>query len=106
MKYAIITESDYIIGLCQSENNMVNEVTEKMFNIVSATLLTKPHDAPNGYDYKLRTDTLKWELVEIEEEPIDKSESEDKEKLYKTFTKEQLEIVKNSKFLSEIFDLG
>ena len=81
MNYAIITESEYIIGLCQSENDMVNEVTEEMFNIVSATLLTRPHDAPEGYDYKLRADTLEWELVELPPAPEPSEDVDDSEAL-------------------------
>lgn len=81
MKYAIITESNYIIGLCQSENNMVGEVDKEQFDSVSEMLLNRPQDAPDGYEYKLKADTLEWELVELPPAPEPSEDVDDSEAL-------------------------
>lgn len=81
MKYAIIVYDNYVSGLCQSENDMVNEVEETTYNKVSDMLLNKPQDAPDGYQYKLRADTLEWELVELPPEPEPSEDVDDSEAL-------------------------
>lgn len=93
----------YIVAIGVGKNKQ--QISESEYNKLLDIINNRPIPK-DGYDYKLHADSLRWELVEIKEEPKDKSENEDREKLYKTFTKEQLKIVKNSKFLSKIFDLG
>ena len=49
-----------------------SEITESEYNAIMQKIRIRP-TAPDGYDYKLRADTLEWELVElppVEPEPL------------------------------------
>ena len=53
------------------------EITEFEYNTIMQKIQNKPSD-PDGYAYKLRADTLEWELVElppVEPEPISEEEA-------------------------------
>lgn len=43
-------------------------ITEEEYNTILGTIRNRP-TAPSGYTYKLRADTLEWELVELPPEP-------------------------------------
>ena len=49
-------------------NNNVIEIDEEEKNALVALFNSMP-TAPEGYRYKLKADTLEWELVEIPPEP-------------------------------------
>ena len=97
--YYKIVYNNYIIAISKSGGI---KITEKEYNDICSELKNKP-TAEEGYDYYLTNKTMKWEKVKIDDG--EKTET-DIEKLYNTFTKEQIEMVKNSKILSEIFNLG
>ena len=53
------------------------EITESEYNAILQKIRTKPAD-PDGYAYKLRADTLEWELVKlppVEPEPMTDEEA-------------------------------
>lgn len=66
MNYCLIISDGYINGFCQSENPVINPITEEEFNRIKATHSNRP-SAPDGFTYKLKADTLEWELVELPE---------------------------------------
>ena len=65
----MITDSNgYIVGLSGAESD---------YGRIKALFLSKPK-APNGYTYRLRADTLEWELVKlppVEPEPMTDEEA-------------------------------
>lgn len=52
----MIVKDNYIVAI---------ETTDSDFENLKALIDNKPTD-PNGYAYKLRADTLEWELVELQ----------------------------------------
>jgi len=53
------------------------EITEPEYHTIMRKIQSKPSD-PDGYTYKLRADTLEWELVElpsVEPEPLTDEEA-------------------------------
>lgn len=55
-------EDGYIWGICPTVGDI--EITESEYN----TILSIIHNRPTpsiGFDYKLKADTLEWELVEL-----------------------------------------
>lgn len=64
--YAKLIDSGYI---CAVGVAILGEsITEAEYNEILALIAEKP-SAPSGYIYKLRADTLEWELVELPPEP-------------------------------------
>lgn len=55
----MIVINGYIIAVEKTDNN---------FKELTAKIADKPTE-PQGYQYKLRADTLEWELVELPPEP-------------------------------------
>lgn len=49
-------------------------ITEDEYNTILDKINSAP-TAPSGYTYKLRADTLEWELVELPPEPIVEEEA-------------------------------
>lgn len=64
MNYCLIISNGYIEGFCQSEDAVLNPISEEEFNRIKSIHSEKP-TAPDGYTYKLKADTLTWELVEL-----------------------------------------
>lgn len=72
--YAKIIIDSYIAAL--STGGGV-EITESEYNAIMQKIQTKPTD-PDGCTYRLRADTLEWELVElppVEPEPLTNEEA-------------------------------
>ena len=71
MQYVKRVLDGYII---LAGKGMIGEgISESEYNSIQSIILNRP-SPPNGYTYKLRADTLEWELVElppVEPEPID-----------------------------------
>lgn len=55
------------------------EITETEYNELLSIIHNRP-TAPSGYDYRLKADTLEWELVELP--PIDDTDEEATESDY------------------------
>lgn len=75
MKYFKNTENGYIVSV--SENYGEEIVTDAEFEELKA-MISKAPLSPNGYTYKLRADTLEWELVKlppVEPEPMTDEEA-------------------------------
>lgn len=66
MNYCLMISNGYIEGFCQSENPVINPISEEDFNRIKTTHSNRP-SAPDGLTYKLKADTLEWELVELPE---------------------------------------
>lgn len=83
MAFKVCESDGYIIGIGKNQAE-TGGVTEEQYNRIAETLRNKPTD-PGGFQYKLRADTLEWELVElppapdVEDEPTieDKAEAYD-----------------------------
>ena len=81
MNYCLMISNGYIEGFCQSENPVINPISEEDFNRIKATHNNRP-SAPDGFTYKLKADTLTWELVELP--PIDDTDDDATESDYIT----------------------
>lgn len=66
MKYYKTIIDDYLISIGTSGTE---EITESEYNDLYSVIASKPI-AQSGYKYRLKADTLEWELVELPE-PID-----------------------------------
>jgi hypothetical protein len=64
--YKKIIETNYIIAV--GVGIVGEEITESEYNELRGIIRTAPL-APGGYTYKLRADTLEWELLELPPEP-------------------------------------
>lgn len=64
--YFKVTENGYILTI--GTRIAGEEITEAEYNEVLSALLSAP-SALSGYVYRLRADTLEWELVELPPEP-------------------------------------
>lgn len=79
MEYKKIIVSDYILGLAEVINN--GNISKEEYDRITEIIRNKP-SAESGYDYRLRADSLEWELVEvpvIDEQPEDEATIEDYE---------------------------
>lgn len=56
----------YLEGVGTNGGDDVEAITEAEYQELRALIQTKP-EAPEGYVYRLRADTLAWELAEAEE---------------------------------------
>lgn len=75
MKYFKNTDHGYIVSV--SENYGEEIVTDAEFEELKS-MISKAPLSPNGYTYKLRADTLEWELVKlppVEPEPMTDEEA-------------------------------
>lgn len=66
MMYFKVTENGYILTI--GTRIAGEEITEAEYNAILSRINSAP-TAPSGYTYKLRADTLEWELVELPPEP-------------------------------------
>ena len=66
MGYVKIIDNEYIMSLhiVNGEGNCGKNEFESL-----KTLFQERPDAPDGYWYLLRADTLEWELVEVSDDP-------------------------------------
>lgn len=60
-------DSNYIASISVNWGSV--EITEQEYNEILSIVRNSP-SAPDGFTYKLRADTLEWELVELPE-PLD-----------------------------------
>lgn len=58
----------YLEGVGTNGSDDVDGITEAEYQELRALIQAKP-EAPEGYVYRLRADTLAWELAEAPEEP-------------------------------------
>ena len=79
MNYCLIISDGYINGFCQSEDSVLNPITEAEFNRIKSIHSERPA-AQDGFTYKLKADTLTWELVELP--PIDDTDEDATESDY------------------------
>jgi len=63
VKYYKTIIDDYLISIGTSGTD---EITEQEYNDLYSIIASKP-TAPSGYKYRLKADTLTWELVELPE---------------------------------------
>lgn len=66
MKYYKQIDGGYItaIGMVKRGGNITKAEYDRLLDIIH----NRPED-PAGYEYKLKDDTLEWELVELPPEP-------------------------------------
>lgn len=72
--FTIISDS-YVV--CVGHGTIGTGITESEYNTIMQKIQNKPTD-PEGYTYKLRADTLEWELAKlppIEPEPLTDEEA-------------------------------
>ena len=78
--YKVIADG-YIVGIGTNGNDSVTEITESEYNAILDIIHAAPHDAPEGYEYKLRASDLEWELVELPPAPEPSEDVDDSEAL-------------------------
>lgn len=72
-----IVDGGYIAGFGTNGNDSATEITEAEYSNLLSLIRSAP-SAPDGFQYKLRADTLEWELVKlppIEHEPLTDEEA-------------------------------
>lgn len=77
MIYFAVIADGFIESFGTAEREIATVITEARYNEIKSKLGNHP-TAPDGYTYKLRADTLEWELVElppIEPEPLTDEEA-------------------------------
>lgn len=74
-----VIENGYITGIGTNGPDTVEAITEEEYRELRSIIHDAPHDAPVGYAYMLRADTLTWELVELPPEPDAEAEISDYE---------------------------
>ena len=74
MAFMISILNGYVLGLGKNQAKTGN-VTEEQYNAVAASLRQRPK-APDGYTYKLKADTLTWELVKLPKTDDEANESD------------------------------
>lgn len=72
MNYAKVVCNGYILGVGIAN---IGNITEEEYNEITDIFRSAPV-APTGYTYKLRADTLEWELVELPPQPVEITDSE------------------------------
>lgn len=68
MAFMVCESNGYIIGIGKNKSES-GGITETEYNQISELFKNKPSDT-DGYQFKLRSDTLEWERVSIEPEPV------------------------------------
>ena len=82
MFYKITSES-YVDGIAETIKSKIEHdaISEEEYNNLLFIIRNKP-TPPTGFDYKLKADTLTWELVELP--PIDDTDEDATESDYIT----------------------
>lgn len=62
----------YLEGVGTNGSDDVDEITESEYETLKTLIQAKP-EAPEGYVYRLRADTLVWELAEAESDGEEES---------------------------------
>lgn len=75
MHYFEKLDDGYVLSIGETSGNVGNAITEERYQSIRTAMSNKP-DAPEGYTYMLRADTLKWELVEQPPQPEPEQEYE------------------------------
>lgn len=70
-------EDGYIWGICPTVGDI--EITESEYNELMSIIHNRPTPS-TGFDYKLKADTLTWELVELP--PVEEQDDEATESDY------------------------
>ena len=70
MNYCVLITDGYVSGIASSVNQLPHPITETEKNEIFSILCNKP-PAPDGYDFKLKADSLKWVMVELPPDPGD-----------------------------------
>ena len=81
MNYCLSISNGFILGVCESEQPFENGIAKEERDNIFSLMLRKPAD-PDGYQYKLRADTLEWELVELPPVEPEPPTIEDKAEAY------------------------
>lgn len=68
----IFTNNGYIVSIVKDPHG---NVTDEEYQRIEAALRNRP-TAPEGYDYRLREDTLEWELYKLPEPVSDDEDAE------------------------------
>lgn len=76
--YFKVIVDGFIVGLSTSGTAGEKAMTEDEFDSMMDRIHSAPH-APDGYEYRLRADSLEWELVELP--PVPEPEPSDDEAL-------------------------
>ena len=76
--YRKVLRGDYIA--CVAVGDFGEEITEEEYNSILDVIHSIPL-APDGYEYKLRADTLAWELHELPPVPPVEDDIDDSEAL-------------------------
>ena len=66
MNYYKIVADGYVLQV--GSGVFADAITESEYNAILSKINSAP-TAPSGYTYKLRADTLEWELVELPPSP-------------------------------------
>ena len=66
-----VINDNYIIAV--STGKVGEQISDKEYNEILSAIQSRP-TPPKGYDYKLRADSLAWELVELP--PIDDTDDD------------------------------
>ena len=67
-KYFLMRDGEYAVGIISTKDELASPLSEKEKDNILSLLCNKPNASP-GFTYKLRADTLEWELVELPPEP-------------------------------------
>lgn len=79
MTFYFMTVSDgYVDSFGMASAEVQTAISEETYSLIAERIGEKP-TAPSGFDYKLRADTLEWELVELP--PMPEPELTDEEVL-------------------------
>lgn len=81
VNYTILLSDSYVIGVAKSDHVVKSAVSEEYAEQIEVLFRNKPTD-PEGYQYRLRADTLEWELVELPPVPEYEPTIEDKAEAY------------------------
>ena len=76
--YYKVTENGYVKGVGTNGSDAAIAVTEAEYSELLNVIRSAP-SAPEGYAYRLRDDTLAWELAELSPAPEPSDEIDDGE---------------------------
>ena len=74
-----VVNNGYIVAITSASTG--DAISESEYNAILGIINNAP-SAPDGYTYKLRADTLEWELVELPPAPEYEPTTEDKAEAY------------------------
>ena len=94
MRYDVYTENGYIAGIGSADNGTPEDgnITKAQYDEIYRKIAEKP-TAGDGYDYRLRADTMEWEFVELPPAPT-------------VYTQTSLEAMTNAELKAILFGFG